>query len=80
MKISKKKLKALIRDEGKASKEYDKLGLHNLARDEASHKVFLQNLKNNEKIERVGNKIIFTPKDQDPIGKVIEDLDELWEY
>ena len=46
MKISKKKLNALIKDEKMATKEYHKLGFHNLAKDEAKHAKFLSKVKN----------------------------------
>ena len=39
--ITKKKLRYLIQDEKKASKEYRKLGFPNLAKDESKHKRFL---------------------------------------
>lgn len=41
MKLTKRKLKSLIKDEKMASKEYHQLGFHNLAKDEAKHKKFL---------------------------------------
>lgn len=41
MKPSKKKLEFLIKDEKKASKEYRKYGLPNLAKDEAKHRRIL---------------------------------------
>ena len=41
MKLTKKKLKYLIADEKKASKEYRKLGLPNIARDESRHRRIL---------------------------------------
>src|SRR4030066_2035833 len=41
MKLSKKKLKYFIKDEKKASKEYRKYGLNNLAKDEYKHRKFL---------------------------------------
>jgi hypothetical protein len=41
MKPSCKKLKEMIKDEKKASKEYHKYGFHNLAKDESRHKRFL---------------------------------------
>jgi hypothetical protein len=40
--ITKKKLQYLIKDERKASKEYHKLGFHNLAKDENKHRIFLE--------------------------------------
>jgi hypothetical protein len=39
--LTKKKLKFLIADEKKASREYRKLGFASLARDEAKHRRFL---------------------------------------
>jgi hypothetical protein len=36
-KLSKKKLRYLIKDEKKASKEYKKLGLKSIAKDESKH-------------------------------------------
>jgi len=39
--ITKKKLRYLINDERKASKEYRKLGFPNLAKDESKHRRFL---------------------------------------
>lgn len=44
-KLTKKKLNALINDEAMATKEYHKLGFHNLAKDEARHKKFLEKVK-----------------------------------
>jgi len=41
-KLTKRKLKAFIRDERMASAEYKKYGLKMLSRDEASHKKFLE--------------------------------------
>ena len=41
MKPSKKKLEYFIKDEKKASKEYIKYGLPNLARDERKHRKYL---------------------------------------
>jgi hypothetical protein len=41
MRLTKHKLKYLIADEKKASKEYYKLGLPNLAKDESRHFKFL---------------------------------------
>jgi hypothetical protein len=41
MKLTKAKLKYLIADERKASREYRKLGLPNLAKDESKHRRFL---------------------------------------
>lgn len=45
MKLTKRKLKYLIKDERKASKEYKKLGLPNLAKDETKHLKFLKRLR-----------------------------------
>jgi len=39
--ITKKKLRYLINDERKASKEYRKLGYFGLAKDETKHRLFL---------------------------------------
>ena len=39
--ITKKKLRYLINDERKASKEYRKMGFLGLAKDEARHRLFL---------------------------------------
>jgi hypothetical protein len=44
LKLTKRKLKALIKDEAMATKEYRQLGLHNLERDEHKHKIFLSKL------------------------------------
>lgn len=44
MKITHRKLKALIRDESMARKEYRHLGLLNLSRDENKHRLFLKKL------------------------------------
>jgi hypothetical protein len=41
MRLTNKKIKYFIADEKKASKEYRKYGLPNLARDEAKHRRFL---------------------------------------
>ena len=41
MRISTKKLKALIKEEKMASKEYKSYGLHGIARQEKSHAVAL---------------------------------------
>ena len=41
MRITKGKLKMLIADERKASKEYARYGFKKLSRDEKSHSVFL---------------------------------------
>jgi hypothetical protein len=41
MRITKRKLKALIKDERMASKEYAKYGFKGLAKDEKSHSVYL---------------------------------------
>ena len=43
MKLTKKKLKYLIKDEKKAAIEYRKLGLIKIARDEAKHRKLLIN-------------------------------------
>lgn len=40
-KLTKRKLKALIKDERKATKEYKKLGLNNLSKDENKHRIYL---------------------------------------
>lgn len=40
--LTKKKLQYLIKDEKKAVKEYRKLGLPSIARDEAKHRRILQ--------------------------------------
>lgn len=45
MKLTKRKIKALIKDEKMATKEYAHLGLHNLSRDEHKHKLFLEKLE-----------------------------------
>lgn len=46
-KLTCKKIKEMIADESKGSKEYKKYGLNNLASDEARHKKILQQkLKN----------------------------------
>lgn len=42
MKLTEKKLKCLIKDEKKAAKEYRKLGLPQIARDESKHRRLLQ--------------------------------------
>lgn len=42
MKITKKKLKYLIKDERKAAKEYRKYGFYNLAKDESKHRRILK--------------------------------------
>jgi hypothetical protein len=44
-KLTNRKLDALIKDEREASKEYMKLGLPNLAKDESKHLKFLQSEK-----------------------------------
>lgn len=44
-KLTKRKLNTLIKDEAMATKEYHKLGFHNLAKDEAKHHKFLQKVK-----------------------------------
>lgn len=41
-KLTERKRKSLIKDESMASKEYDKLGFHNIAKDERKHKRILQ--------------------------------------
>jgi len=41
MKISKHRLKYLIKDEKKSAREYRKYGFHNLAKDESRHRKFL---------------------------------------
>ena len=45
MKLTKRKIKALIKDEKMATKEYKLLGLHNLSKDEHKHRLFLQKLQ-----------------------------------
>ena len=42
--LTRKKLDYFIEDEKKAVKEYEKVGLPNLAREEAGHLAFLKNL------------------------------------
>ena len=41
MKLTKKKIKYFMADEKKATSEYKKYGLPNLAKDEAKHRKFL---------------------------------------
>jgi hypothetical protein len=41
-KLTKRKIKAFIRDEKMAVKEYKRYGLKNLARDEKKHSIFLK--------------------------------------
>jgi hypothetical protein len=43
-KLTKRKVKSLIKDEAMAVKEYTGLGFKNLAKDEAKHKAFLKKL------------------------------------
>ena len=43
--LTDRKLKALVRDEHEATKEYKKLGLPCLAKDEAKHARFLEKLE-----------------------------------
>ena len=42
MKLSKKKLRYLIKDEKKASKEYRRYGLKGIAKDESKHRRMLE--------------------------------------
>jgi hypothetical protein len=51
--LSTKRIKYFIADEGKAVREYRKLGLPKLAKDEAKHKRFFQGLLKVEKMPRV---------------------------
>lgn len=52
VKLSKRKLKSLIRDEKMASKEYRSYGFKSLAKDEAKHKRFLEKkLKDGSKFD-----------------------------
>jgi len=44
MKLTKNKVKALIKDENMAVHEYHSLGLHNLEADEYRHKMFLKKM------------------------------------
>ena len=44
MRISTKKLKALIKEENMASKEYKSYGLHGIAKQEKSHAVILSKI------------------------------------
>ena len=44
-KLTPRKIAFFIKDEKKASKEYHKVGLHNLAKDEEKHYKFLKGLK-----------------------------------
>ena len=45
MKLTNRKLKALIKDEAMATKEYKQLGFKNLSRDEHRHHQFLMKLR-----------------------------------
>lgn len=57
MKLTEKKLKYLIKDEHKATREYRKLGLPTLSRDEAKHRrILTRKLKRLEKKEHGKNK------------------------
>lgn len=44
-KLSKKKLKELVKDEEMAKKEYKKYGFKNLSKDEAKHAKYLRGVK-----------------------------------
>lgn len=44
MKLTKNKLKALIKDEKMAAHEYHALGLHKLEADEYKHKMYLKKI------------------------------------
>jgi len=50
--LSPRKLAFFIKDEKKASKEYHKFGLHNLAKDEEKHLKFLKSLKVKKKVKK----------------------------
>ena len=45
MRLTRKKLDALIKDEHDASAEYKKLGFISLARDEKEHELFLRKVR-----------------------------------
>jgi hypothetical protein len=52
MRLTKHKLRYLIADEKKAAKEYRKLGLPNLAKDESKHRRFLLKLNKSREVKR----------------------------
>ena len=49
MKLTNRKLKALIKDEAMATREYNALGFKSLSRDEHRHHEFLMKLKHKNK-------------------------------